>query len=135
MKKLFDRLNYKRQCWLAVGIVLFGFILARLTGWSIASNVGWVLAGLMFIVHPIVPESAKWRYAGDENGQRLPYCRSRGDSGGPHYEVRRLRGRRQAWGCIWQGEHVSNAARSLAGILPGRKLHCFPRRHMYLKSF
>lgn len=66
MKKLLDRLNYKRQCWLAVGIVLLGFILARLTGWAIASNVGWVLAGLMFIVHPIVPESAKWRYAGDK---------------------------------------------------------------------
>lgn len=66
MKKLFDRLNYKRQCWLAVGIVLFGFILARLTGWAIASNVGWVLAGLLSIVHPLVPESIKWRYAGDE---------------------------------------------------------------------
>lgn len=66
MKKLFDRLNYKRQCWLAVGIVLFGFVLARLTGWAIAPNVGWVLAGLLYIVHPLVPESIKWRYAGDE---------------------------------------------------------------------
>lgn len=66
MKKLLDRLNYKRQCWLAVGIVLFGFILARLTGWAIAPNVAWVLAGLLSIVHPLVPESIKWRYAGDE---------------------------------------------------------------------
>ena len=66
MKKLLDELNYKRQCWLAVGIVLFCFILAGLTGWNKASNVGWVLAGLLFIVHPLVPESIKWRYAGDE---------------------------------------------------------------------
>ncbi len=66
MKKIFDKLNYKRQCWLAVGIVLFAFILARLTGWTIAPNVGWVLAGLLSIVHPLVPESIKWRYAGDE---------------------------------------------------------------------
>ncbi len=66
MKKLFDRLDYKRQCWLAVGIVLFCFILAKFTGWAVAPNVGWVLAGLLSIVHPLVPESIKWRYAGDE---------------------------------------------------------------------
>ena len=66
MKNLFDKLNYKRQGWLALGIVLFCFILARLTGWAIASNLGWVLAGLLSIVHPLVPESIKWRYAGDE---------------------------------------------------------------------
>lgn len=65
-EKLFNKLNYKRQCWLAVGIVIFCFILAGITGWAIAPNVGWVLAGLLSIVHPLVPESAKWRYAGDE---------------------------------------------------------------------
>ena len=40
MKKLLDKLNYKRQCWLAVGIVIFCFFLAGITGWAIARNVG-----------------------------------------------------------------------------------------------
>lgn len=49
-----------------VGIVLLGHVLATLFKQGAISNIGWVLAGLLFVINPVCPETWKWRYGNDE---------------------------------------------------------------------
>lgn len=60
------KLTFKRQCWLSVALILIGCLLATFLKQGVFENIAWVLIGLLYIFHPVVPESFKWRYSGDE---------------------------------------------------------------------
>ena len=60
-------LTFKRQEWLMAGIMFFCFMLATLTNQGVFANVGWVLVGLLFTIHPVCPETWKWKYDDNEN--------------------------------------------------------------------
>lgn len=70
---MFKRLTFIQQVWLMVGLVLCGFILSTLCKQGIFSNIGWVLGGLLFVLHPVCPESWKWRYGDDDRRMKRDY--------------------------------------------------------------
>ncbi len=45
------------QLWIAVGLVVASFLLSVLLQNGTASNLGWVLAGLLFLLHPVLPQN------------------------------------------------------------------------------
>ena len=50
------RLTFKRQIWLSLGIAVLCFITATITKLSFIHNLGWIIYGLFFIIHPVWPE-------------------------------------------------------------------------------
>lgn len=66
MKKLIDWLTWGRQWWLMAVIVFVGVALASLLKQGVFSNIAWVLAGLLPIIHPVCPEAWKWKYGDDD---------------------------------------------------------------------
>ncbi|MCD8190676.1 MAG: hypothetical protein LUD78_10800 [Clostridiales bacterium] len=58
-----EKLTFQRQFLLCVVLVLCGFLLAALTNCGVFSNVGWVAAGLLFVVHPVCLPNANNRTA------------------------------------------------------------------------
>ena len=61
-----EKLTFKRQSLLAFGIMLCCFLLSSFSGRGVFANIGWILSGALFIAHPVCPEAAQWRYAGNE---------------------------------------------------------------------
>ncbi|MCD8161519.1 MAG: hypothetical protein LUE61_10240 [Clostridiales bacterium] len=51
------RSSFLTQLWIAAGLVVAGFLLSVLLQNGIASNIGWVLAGLLFVLHPVLPQN------------------------------------------------------------------------------
>ncbi len=49
--------SFLTQLWIALGLVVAGFLLSVLLQNGVASNVGWVLAGLLFLLHPVLPQN------------------------------------------------------------------------------
>ena len=55
------KLNYRNQMFLAIGIVIVCFILAYVFGrssvfmYSLFRMLGFCLAGLLYVIHPVVP--------------------------------------------------------------------------------
>lgn len=70
---MLDKMTFKQQMWLGMGILLCGFMLSNILKQGIISNIGWILFGLLFIIHPICPESWKWRYGDDDKRMRRDY--------------------------------------------------------------
>ena len=66
-------LSFKRQSWLSAAVVLLGFVLSTLFKQGVFSNIGWVLSGLLFVIHHICPETWKWRYGDDERRMRRDF--------------------------------------------------------------
>lgn len=60
------KLTFRQQWWLAVGIILGGFLLATVFKRGIFSNIAWVMSGLLFIINPVIPEFTKSKYGGDD---------------------------------------------------------------------
>lgn len=77
MGKFMSWLNCKRQIWLMVGIIILGFILSTLFKQGIFSNIGYALAGLLLVIHPVCPETWKWKYGDDERRMKRD-CRIAG---------------------------------------------------------
>ena len=73
MREGISWLTFKRQSWLIAGIVLLGFVLSTLLKQCIFSNIGWVLAGLLFVIHPVCPETWKWKYGDDEKKMKRDF--------------------------------------------------------------
>lgn len=65
MKKIMNWFNFKRQGMLMACIVFISLVLAQLFKQSIIANIGWVLAGILPIIHPVYPEMLKDKYVGD----------------------------------------------------------------------
>lgn len=53
------KLTFKNQLILGVVILLVGFACATVTKIAVCSNIGWIIYGLLFVVHPVWPESAR----------------------------------------------------------------------------
>lgn len=70
---MLKKLTFKQQAWLMAGILVCGFVLSTIFKQGFFSNIGWVLAGLLFIVHPVCPESWKWRYGDDDKRMQRDY--------------------------------------------------------------
>ena len=66
-------LTFKQQMWLSIGIELCGFLLSTLFKRGIFTNIGWILAGSLFVIHPICPESWRWRYGDDDKRMRRDF--------------------------------------------------------------
>lgn len=67
MRRFVNWLTFARQWRLMAGIVLSGLILSTLFKQGIFSNIGWILAGLLFVIHPVCPEAWKWKYGDDDS--------------------------------------------------------------------
>lgn len=59
-------LTFKQQFYISMSITIFCFILATWLKIGFIHNIGWVLFGLAFVIHPVCPEAWKWRYGKDE---------------------------------------------------------------------
>ena len=68
-----SRLTFKQQWWLMAGFILLGAVLSTLLKHGIFSNIGWVLAGLLFVIHHVCPETWKWKYGDDERLMKRDY--------------------------------------------------------------
>lgn len=55
------KLTFKRQICLSLGIAVLCFITATITKLSFIHNLGWIIYGLFFIIHPVWPK--RWAYA------------------------------------------------------------------------
>lgn len=67
------KLTFEQEWWIMAGIVLCGLLLAAFFKQSIFSNIGWVIAGLLPIIHPVCPESWKWRYGDDDKRMKRDF--------------------------------------------------------------
>lgn len=70
MRRILAELTFGRQCVLAVGVALAAATAASLCQRAWLANAGWVLAGLLFVAHPVCPKSAEWKYGGDRRRMR-----------------------------------------------------------------
>lgn len=52
-----DKITFKNQLVVGVGIVVISFILSTLTKQAYFSNIGWIIYGLLFLINPIYPET------------------------------------------------------------------------------
>lgn len=53
------KLNYKVQMIIAVAIIIVFNILGSILGHWIFRSIGFVIAGLLYTIHPVVPENQK----------------------------------------------------------------------------
>lgn len=49
------KLNYKAQMIISIIIIILGNILADILDFWIYRNIGFAICGLLFIIHPVVP--------------------------------------------------------------------------------
>lgn len=61
-----EKLSFKQQFCAGLAIEIVCFMLATIFKLGIISNIGWIIYGLLFVIHPVCPEAWKWKYAGDE---------------------------------------------------------------------
>lgn len=66
-------LTFKRQWWLTAGVALLGHVCSSLFKQGVFSNIAWVLAGLLFVIHPVCPETWKWKYGDDERRMKRDF--------------------------------------------------------------
>lgn len=52
-----SRLTFKTQMYLSLGFFVICMILAYFTKLGIFHNIGWIVYGLFFIIHPVWPKS------------------------------------------------------------------------------
>lgn len=50
------KLTFKRQMCIGVAAVVIGFVLGMITRRGAYCNIGCVIYGLLFLIHPVVPE-------------------------------------------------------------------------------
>lgn len=66
-------LTFKQQLLIGLAIEIVCFILATTLKMGIISNVGWIIYGLLFVIHPVCPETWKWRYGDDEKRMKRDF--------------------------------------------------------------
>lgn len=66
-------LTFKQQFCIQLAIMIGGFILATVLKHGIIYNIGWVLSGLIFVIHPVCPEAWKWRYGDNEKRMKRDF--------------------------------------------------------------
>lgn len=54
-----EKLNFKNQLILGVVILMAGFVCATVTKIAVCANIGWIIYGLLFVIHPVWPERAR----------------------------------------------------------------------------
>lgn len=68
-----EKLSFRRQFYIGLAIVIVCFILSTVFKRGFISNIGWIIDGLLFVIHPVCPEAWKWRYAGDEKRMKRDF--------------------------------------------------------------
>ena len=68
-----EKLTFRRQWWLGMAVLVLCFVLATHFKVGVISNIGWVLFGLAFVIHPVCPEVWKWRYSDDEKRMKQDF--------------------------------------------------------------
>lgn len=53
------KLTFRNQLILGVIILLAGFACATVTKIAVCANIGWIIYGLLFVIHPVWPENAR----------------------------------------------------------------------------
>ena len=48
-----EKLNFKNQLSLGVVILMAGFACATVTKIAVCANIGWIIYGLLFVIHPV----------------------------------------------------------------------------------
>ena len=66
-------LTFRQQFWTGIAILIVCFILATILKRGIISNIGWILDGLLFVIHPVCPEAWKWKYGDDEKRMKRDF--------------------------------------------------------------
>lgn len=54
-----EKLNFKNQLILGVVILMAGFVCATVTKIAVCANIGWIIYGLLFVIHPVWPENTR----------------------------------------------------------------------------
>lgn len=68
-----EKVSFKQQWWTAFAIVIIGCALSTAFKVGFISNIGWVLSGLLFVIHPVCPEAWKYRYGDDEKRMKRDF--------------------------------------------------------------
>lgn len=55
------RLSFKAQGFLALAILACAFLLGQIWKMGIFHNIGWILAGFLYVINPVWPKAADWR--------------------------------------------------------------------------
>ena len=67
MKKI--KMTYNLQSGISFALAILGMLAGTATGEQLFSRSGWVLAGLIFVVHPMYPDSPYWTNLPKEKAQ------------------------------------------------------------------
>ena len=67
------KLTFKQQFCTGLAIEIVCFILATILKQGIISNTGWILYGLLFVIHPVCPNAWKWRYGDDDKRMKRDF--------------------------------------------------------------
>ena len=59
-------MTFRQQLRAGIVLLLVCFVLATILKKGFLYNIGWILDGLLFVIHPVCPETWKWRYGNDE---------------------------------------------------------------------
>lgn len=62
--------TFGKQIGMGMILLFICGILAAVLHNSIFLNLAWILYGLLFVIHPVYPEQAKFRY-GEEGSQKI----------------------------------------------------------------
>ena len=68
-----EKLTFKQQFYTGLAVMIACFVLATIFKRGFFSNVGWVLYGLLFVIHPVCPEAWKWRYGDDDKRMKRDF--------------------------------------------------------------
>ena len=66
MKTWMKNITFSQQWWFAFAVVFICEGLAYYFKLGVLANLGWVLSGLTFVLHPVCPKAWQWRYGNDE---------------------------------------------------------------------
>ena len=66
-------ISYKQQFFMGIAVLSACFILAAILNQGIVYNIGWVLDGLLFVIHPVCPEAWRWRYGDDDDRMKRDF--------------------------------------------------------------
>ena len=81
------KLNFKNQLTLGVVILMAGFVCATVMKIAVCANIGWIIYGLLFVIHPVARAREK-----PQNGAVYAPGGCDYHSAGPCRPVRRLTG-------------------------------------------
>lgn len=65
--------TFKQQFRVGLVIMIVCFILATILKQGMLNNIGWIISGLLFVIHPVCPKVWKWRYGDDDKRMKRDY--------------------------------------------------------------